>query len=131
KSELLTEVRFFDPLRAGKALPPFLDAMRRAWPRPFGVRAHRVPVRGEVILNSQRSQLPHFDSIWNAPDLYRIAEASFWLRGAMTNVRRPEPVDVAHWTYPLPVRIPGAVNIYTMHDLVPLRLPYTTLDDKA
>jgi glycosyltransferase involved in cell wall biosynthesis len=35
-----------------------------------------------------------------------------------------------HWTYPLPLRIVGTRNIYTIHDLVPLRLPHTTLDDK-
>jgi glycosyltransferase involved in cell wall biosynthesis len=35
-----------------------------------------------------------------------------------------------HWTYPLPILLEGARNIYTMHDLVPLRLPYTTLDNK-
>ena len=35
-----------------------------------------------------------------------------------------------HWTYPLPIRLEGARNIYTLHDLVPLRLPYTTLDNK-
>lgn len=35
-----------------------------------------------------------------------------------------------HWTYPVPVRVEGARNIYTIHDLVPLRLPYTTLTDK-
>jgi glycosyltransferase involved in cell wall biosynthesis len=35
-----------------------------------------------------------------------------------------------HWTYPLAIRIPKAKNIYTLHDLVPLRLPYTTLDNK-
>jgi glycosyltransferase involved in cell wall biosynthesis len=35
-----------------------------------------------------------------------------------------------HWTYPLPLKVPGAKNIYTLHDLVPLRLPHTTLDVK-
>ena len=38
--------------------------------------------------------------------------------------------DIMHWTYPLPIRLEGARNIYTLHDLVPLRLPYTTLDNK-
>jgi len=38
--------------------------------------------------------------------------------------------DIAHWTYPLPIKVPGAINIYTLHDLVPLRLPYTTLHNK-
>ena len=36
-----------------------------------------------------------------------------------------------HWTYPLPIHLEGAANIYTFHDLVPLRLPYTTLDAKV
>lgn len=35
-----------------------------------------------------------------------------------------------HWTYPLPLKISGIPNIYTLHDIVPLRLPYTTLDNK-
>src|SRR5690606_26891399 len=38
--------------------------------------------------------------------------------------------DLVHWTYPLPRRVPGVPNVYTLHDLVPLRLPYTTLDKK-
>ena len=39
-------------------------------------------------------------------------------------------IDLGHWTYPLPLKVKGAQNIYTLHDLVPLRLPYTTLDNK-
>ncbi|QYU67817.1 glycosyltransferase family 4 protein [Leptolyngbya sp. 15MV] len=35
-----------------------------------------------------------------------------------------------HWTYPVPLAGAGVPNIYTIHDLVPLRLPYTTLDNK-
>ena len=45
-------------------------------------------------------------------------------------VRMPGRPKLMHWTYPLPLHILGATNIYTMHDLVPLRLPYTTLDNK-
>jgi glycosyltransferase involved in cell wall biosynthesis len=45
-------------------------------------------------------------------------------------VQLPQRPDLAHWTYPLPLRVPGAVNLFTVHDLVPLRLPYTTLDNK-
>ena len=35
-----------------------------------------------------------------------------------------------HCTYQLPLRAKGACNIYTIHDLVPLRLPFATLDNK-
>jgi glycosyltransferase involved in cell wall biosynthesis len=42
----------------------------------------------------------------------------------------PDGPDIMHWTFPLPIRVKGARNIYTIHDLVPLRLPYTSLDMK-
>ncbi len=32
-------------------------------------------------------------------------------------------IDVAHWTYPLPLFVPGARNIYTIHDIVPIKFP--------
>ena len=38
--------------------------------------------------------------------------------------------DILHCTYQLPLRAKGACNIYTIHDLVPLRLPFATLDNK-
>src|SRR3546814_1943150 len=37
---------------------------------------------------------------------------------------------IAHWTYPLPLKLAGGRNVYTLHDLVPLRLPYATADVK-
>ncbi len=42
----------------------------------------------------------------------------------------PERIDIWHATYPIPIQIRGAKRITTIHDLIPLRLPYTTLDDK-
>ena len=55
---------------------------------------------------------------------------SFKFSGRFATVQPQKHVDVAHFTYPLPVKVKGAKNIYTLHDLVPLRLPFTTLDDK-
>src|SRR5438045_9681926 len=48
----------------------------------------------------------------------------------MHRVRATPRPHLMHWTYPLALRIKGIPNIYTLHDLVPLRLPYTTLDNK-
>jgi glycosyltransferase involved in cell wall biosynthesis len=36
-----------------------------------------------------------------------------------------------HWTCALPLRAPGRANLYTLHDMIPFRLPFTTLDNKA
>src|SRR5690606_23693117 len=77
-----------------------------------------------------RNQMPHFDALWNVSNIFEQVQRSyrFYMRAAA--VRLDHRPDIAHWTFPLPLRVPGAKNIYTMHDLVPLRLPYTTLHDK-
>jgi glycosyltransferase involved in cell wall biosynthesis len=78
--------------------------------------------------------MPYFDTIWNAPDIFYRASQHFALTGWMVptrmNVRMRVKPDLVHWTYPLPIKVAGARNIYTLHDLVPLRLPFTTLDHK-
>ena len=40
------------------------------------------------------------------------------------------PPDIMHCTYQMPIAAKSACKIWTIHDLVPLRLPYATLDDK-
>jgi len=72
--------------------------------------------------------LPYYDRIWNSSDIFGAAHAYFDVSGRFLSARVPEAPRIAHWTYPLPIRVPGAKNIYTLHDLVPLKLPYTTLD---
>src|SRR6218665_3461819 len=59
-----------------------------------------------------------------------MARRHFRLYGSFMDAAYEKSAAIAHWTYPLPVRLKGAANIYTIHDLVPLRLPYTTLDNK-
>ena len=89
--------------------------------------AREIPLSGDVIL----PQLMRIEGVsyWNVPNLYRQANAAFRATGGLTRVAAPG-VDLVHWTYPLPVRVPGALNVYTLHDLVPLRLPYATADQK-
>lgn len=90
-------------------------------------RAREVPISGQVIL-PLAYQL-HGARFWNVPSLFSSSIALFHAVNAFTRVRGLD-ADLVHWTYPLPVRAKGAVNVYTLHDLVPLRLPYTTLDRK-
>ncbi|MGE6781503.1 glycosyltransferase family 4 protein [Ensifer adhaerens] len=69
------------------------------------------------------------DRIWNISDGFDTPALAV-RAGKFQNVRNVMEADAAHWTYPLPVRLEGVPNIYTLHDLVPLILPQTTLDDK-
>jgi glycosyltransferase involved in cell wall biosynthesis len=100
----------------------------RAGKSLFGKRdAREIPASGQVILPAGLAV--GAAQRWNVQSLYTSANIAFRATGAFTEVALPS-TDLAHWTYPLPVRIAGARNVYTLHDLVPLRLPYTTADVK-
>jgi glycosyltransferase involved in cell wall biosynthesis len=132
RDPLIREIAFFDE-RVGDP-PKWIQAIRRGYRMigsPGGEVADRVPMSGNVIATTFRDRLPHYDEIWNAREVFQQAHAHFRVMGGLLPVRvRGRPPKLMHWTYPLPVVARGARNIYTMHDLVPLRLPYTTLDNK-
>lgn len=130
-SPLMREINFFDPQPKAKGLSKLLKEARDVVMSPLGYEAHPVPVTGMVVADGFTSRLPHFDNIWNTRDLFRRAHDSYSFWKQIFSIKLPgNAPDIMHWTYPLPIKVKGAKNIYTLHDLVPLRLPYTTLDNK-
>ncbi len=130
RDELLQEINFFDePVELNRFLF-LMERAKQALRGPLSYRADKVPITGRVESRTFQARLPFFDTIYNSNDLYGNAQGAYWMWGRTVGVKLPEQPDLAHWTYPLPVRVPGVPNIYTMHDLVPLKLPYTTLDNK-
>ena len=129
-SPLMSEVAFFDAAleKPGGHLGWLSQAVAAA-AAPFGCRVDKVPITGSVVWDAQRSRMPAFDRLWNSTHLYRRAHLAHRWSGQFTRVSAPA-VDIAHWTYPIPLRHAHAANVYTLHDLVPLRLPHTTLDNK-
>jgi len=128
---LLREVAFFDPVETKRRrVPEALRTVRHALTGPIGHAPREVNLSGSVISREFVGRLPSCRRIYNGEDLFQAGAASFTLWGNLASVRMPERQDLAHWTYPLPVRATGCPNLYTLHDLVPLRLPYTTLDNK-
>ena len=131
RDELMREIAFFDG--GGFEQPKLLEWIARARQAlriPMAYRARHIPMSGKVEARTFAARLPYYDAIYNSNELFNSAQTTFWMWKRLLGVHGPEKVDLAHWTYPLPVRIKGAPNIYTMHDLVPLKLPYTTLDNK-
>jgi len=61
---------------------------------------------------------------------YRIGNLAYSIFGVRTHITIPKKIDIWHATYPLPIIISRSKKITTIADLIPLRLPYTTLDDK-
>jgi glycosyltransferase involved in cell wall biosynthesis len=68
---------------------------------------------------------------YTLPGCYGAAHGLFRLAGVALRARFPEPVDAWHATCPLPVQVRGAPNVTTVHDLIPLRLPWASLDDRS
>jgi len=89
--------------------------------------ARRLPEHRAVI--PRPGDIPQHATLL-APDLFVRAHYRHMLLRQFTEVRSPERLDVLHLTAPLPVRIRGTKTIVTIHDLVPIRLPYTTSDNK-
>jgi glycosyltransferase involved in cell wall biosynthesis len=66
-----------------------------------------------------------------APGLFVTAHYRHSLLREFAEVLAPDKVDILHLTAPLPVRMKGVKTITTIHDLVPIRLPWTTPDNKS
>ena len=93
----------------------------------FDKRARSIPSNKFVIVP------PNLELLRSALTVRRLYQTSFrrhLLTGEFTTVRLPEEFDVVHLTHPIPIRIHGSKTVQTIHDVVPLRLPYTTLDNK-
>jgi glycosyltransferase involved in cell wall biosynthesis len=63
---------------------------------------------------------------WLVPDVFREAQVHFNLHGRLLRIQCATPPEVMHWTYPVPLYMEGARNIYTIHDLIPLLQPDLT-----
>lgn len=63
---------------------------------------------------------------WVVRDVFREAHVFFNLHGRSLAIEIARPPQVMHWTYPVPLHVVGAKNIYTIHDLIPITDPQLT-----
>ncbi|MFZ5784754.1 MAG: glycosyltransferase family 4 protein [Pseudomonadota bacterium] len=128
----LTEILAFDAVAPNEPVPP-LAAAWRALSRPFatlgGVHALQIPQTG-VVVDQATAGLRAFERVYAATRLLETARGHFKLFGRSLSLKLPQLPSLFHATHPVPLTVKGVPNIVTIHDLVPLRLPFTTLDDK-
>lgn len=133
------EVRFFDArAKPNRSLRQRLIDMAR---EPRGPLAQPVQISRMVDSSATSAityksfttaSLPPVDELWNANDAFGRALVNFTVTGRLLPVRvQGTPPDLMHWTYSHAMRLVGTRNIYTIHDLIPLRLPWATLDIKS
>jgi glycosyltransferase involved in cell wall biosynthesis len=92
-----------------------------------GVRPNpvEIPTAADESLS-----VPAHEHLYVARNLFGRAARYFAWRGRFAELDFAVPPDILHCTYPMPIAARGARNIYTIHDLIPLRLPHTTVDSK-
>ena len=125
------EIAFFDarPVRM-TAYEFVVSIFQQIYGLPFGIRLARLGRSGTVVPQGY-SAISDFESVFVSPFLFDAARHHFNRHGRRATLRLGKRPDLFHATHPTPLRVKGRPNVYTLHDIVPLRLPYTTWDDKG
>ena len=132
KDRLLREIAFFDEKRPSMSGKRKLT-LRRALNHAIDQTRYHLPVKplpvelsGAVVARQFRRTLDAHDQVFVARNLFANARTYFSRTKEFVNLTFEPRPDILHCTYPLPLRVKSARNVYTIHDLVPLRLPFTT-----
>ena len=130
-SELAIPTQLFGEAPVQRPLESLVESVwlrtrARLQAKPAGT-AVKIATRG-IDLRAFDPPLPLADTILNADRLYVRATHAFAAKQRLTEVALPEQIALAHWTSPLPVKVKGAPNVYTLHDLIPLQYPYFVYD---
>jgi glycosyltransferase involved in cell wall biosynthesis len=89
------------------------------------LRAGRVLLLGEDAALAEVLHRSYF-----LPNCYTLANHLSRSLGTTLRVRIKDQVDAWHTTYPLPLEVRGSSKVTTVHDLIPLKMPWATTDDK-
>lgn len=128
----LNEVLAFDAVGDDERRTPIERALRSIR-YPFNALGGLRPVelsQSGLVVGPLSNSLQPFQRVFAATQLIDVCMAHFKIYGSPAKLRLPDRPCLFHATHPVPLVVTGAPNIYTIHDLVPLRLPYTTLDNK-
>ena len=130
RDPILGEIGFFDAV-SGK--PPLMQRLVRATVSvigtPFGITPTTLQ-RSNTVVASAWQQFGAHSRIHAVCDLVDLAQLHFKRHGRPSRLRLAQPPSLFHATHAVPLTVSGCPNIYTIHDLIPLRLPFTTLDEK-
>lgn len=131
----MRETQFYSALGHALALgeKPRMTMKRRlirALMLPKVRQALAVPIEGRVNASHFANAVPPADRLFTRGGLFDAAVLHFRRYKRPLRLRIPDPPAIMHWTYPVPVELEGSANVYTMHDIVPLVMPYASLEDK-
>ncbi len=121
---------------AGTGVASYARALRAAQlaidPSARLLRGSPVAESGAAAKRIARALLPgpvRVGGEFASPDLFRRAHLRFGVRRRLSPVIVPGPPGLIHWSYPVPLRLAGWRNLYTVHDAIPLLRPELTSID--
>ena len=131
RDPVFSEIAMFDPIIADHPSPKIRLQLQlaRLFGRPFGVRPSDFGSFGGIV-TAGGGPIYQVARTHAAPNVFEHARLHFRRHKRLMQVKLDREPDLFHATHPAPLVVKGACNIYTLHDLVPLLLPFTTLDDK-
>ena len=137
KNPILDEVMFFDqqfklPKQRfnSKYWEVLRDSIQLVKSKP--VSTFPVNVTSPDINNylSKAAAESKYSYICNAHDAFHSANRFFYVFKRSVKFKLAKKPDIWHMTTPLPISIKGTKTVITVHDLIPLKVPFTTLDIK-
>lgn len=98
----------------------------------FSEKAGSIPIPHNMIITQATEGFAYIDDvrIHVCRGCYAIADHMRFV-GFSMKIKTSPRMDIWHATYFTPITVPGAAKVTTIHDLVPLRLPHTTTNDKG
>lgn len=134
KDAILSEIGFHDArnLRPSWFATNVESNWRRLVGKPRGFDTRQIRHSGLVVDSGTASigAVAMFRKAYVARMFMDFSRFHFKRYGSLPRVNVSDDYSLFHATQVAPLRLPKSANIYTIHDIVPLILPYTTLDDK-
>jgi glycosyltransferase involved in cell wall biosynthesis len=110
----------------GHALLSDRVALDQAAPSPLGRTGRWLRALAPGARTARAHAAADEPELLVASDVFRVAQVYFDVHRRPLRVRLPGPPGIMHWTYPVPLAAVGWHNLYTVHDVIPLRRPDLT-----
>ena len=95
-------------------------------------KAKSIPIPKDMVLTQGADGFAFINDvgIHVSRGCFQIADIMRYI-GFKVKIKTNPKMDIWHATYFTPITVSGAAKVSTIHDLVPLRLPHTTTNDKG
>ena len=122
------EVSFLDAASPYQAASWLRGAASYLIGSPFGLKAVELAEK-QAVVEFAHTAVGGFDNKYASVNFADRAYDHFSRYRRKVKLRLPKPYSLFHATHPIPLTLSGCPNIYTIHDVIPLRLPFATLDN--